>query len=57
MPYAPPSGYIEQRPHVDTEPLRSRFHRRRDCPRIVVGATVTASAKPFSAPRCSFCDR
>ena len=56
MPFQPPSGWIETLSNYDESgEARSRFHQRRDCPRIHQPDALRAVDRPYSAPRCNLC--
>ena len=56
MPYQPPSGWIETVSNYDESgEARSRFHQRRDCPRIHQPDSLRPVDRPYSAPRCNLC--
>jgi hypothetical protein len=57
MAYIPPSGWVEQRPHIteDGQTELGVFHRDRDCARIHNGAGLHKVDRPYTARRCRLC--
>ena len=55
MTYSSPTGWIEVLGDDPIRPLRSRFHRQRDCPRIQRVESLRQVDRPYSAPRCNLC--
>lgn len=55
MTYTSPSGWIEILGDDPNRPLRSRFHRDKDCPRIQQTDSLRDVDRPYSAPRCNLC--
>jgi len=55
MTYASPAGWIEVLDDDPIRPLRSRFHRNKDCPRIQQVDSLREVDRPYSAPRCNLC--
>ena len=55
MTYTSPAGWIEVVGDDPIRPLRSRFHRDKDCTRIQQAGSLREVDRPYSAPRCNLC--
>ena len=55
MTYTAPAGWIEVLGDDPIRPLRTRFHRNKDCPRILNPESLREVDQPYSAPRCNLC--
>lgn len=57
MPYSPPSGWLERLddPADELTSIRTRFHRRRDCPLLQGSDRLVPAERPGSAARCPSC--
>ena len=55
MTYTSPAGWIEVLHDDPIHPLRSRFHRSNNCPRIQQADSLREVDRPYSAPRCNLC--
>jgi hypothetical protein len=55
MPYTAPSGWVETREAAEDVAVRSKFHRRHDCPAISEPHLLREVDRPYSAARCKQC--
>jgi hypothetical protein len=56
MPYSAPTGWLETiRTASQFRSFQLVFHRLAECDAIKNSATLTATARPYSAKRCRAC--